>query len=66
VGGILTGNDVIEYMMAGASAVQIGSGIYYRGKDIFDAVSQELKGWLTHHGYANIQQIVGRAKQPHI
>lgn len=34
VGGITTAEDVIEYMMAGASAVQIGSGIYYRGEGI--------------------------------
>jgi len=29
----MTGEDAIEYMMAGASAVQIGSGVYYREKD---------------------------------
>jgi dihydroorotate dehydrogenase (NAD+) catalytic subunit len=63
VGGILTGNDVIEYMLAGASAVQIGSGVYYRGKEIFSAVSQEIKEWLTQHGYTAIQQIVGLATQ---
>ncbi len=62
VGGILTGKDVIEYMMAGASAVQIGSGIYYKGKEIFDEVSQEIRQWLKEHGYTSIQQIIGMAK----
>ncbi|KAA0001816.1 MAG: dihydroorotate dehydrogenase [Thermoplasmata archaeon] len=61
VGGILTGKDVIEYMMAGASAVQIGSGIYYRGKEIFEEVCREMKLWLKEHGYQKIEQIVGKA-----
>ena len=30
VGGITTGLDAIEFMMAGASAVQVGTGVYYR------------------------------------
>lgn len=62
VGGIFTGKDAIEYMMAGASAIQIGSGIYYKGKEIFDEVSQEIRQWLKEHGYSKIQQIIGMAK----
>jgi len=50
-------------MMAGASAVQIGSGIYYRGKKIFDEICHEIKQWLREHGYSRVQQIVGMAKE---
>ena len=39
VGGITTGDDAIEYIMAGASAVQIGSAVYYRGIDAFKPFS---------------------------
>src|SRR3989338_4509673 len=35
VGGITTGRDAIEIMMAGAAAVAIGSAVYYRGIDVF-------------------------------
>ena len=42
VGGITTGKDIMEYIMAGASAVQIGSGIYYRG---IDALKLYVMNW---------------------
>jgi len=58
-GGITTGEDALEYIMAGASAVQIGSAIYYRGIDIFKKISEEIKQWMKQHGYNNISQIVG-------
>src|SRR3989339_998290 len=45
-GGILTGEDVIEYIMAGATAVGIGSGIYYRGIDIFNKVTKEIQTFM--------------------
>jgi len=61
VGGITTAEDVIEYMMAGASAVQIGSGIYYRGEKIFGEICKELKEWLRVHGYESIRDIIGIA-----
>lgn len=61
VGGILTGKDVIEYLMAGASAVQIGSGIYYRSKEIFEKICLEIKEWMKEHGYTKLQQIRGIA-----
>ncbi len=61
VGGIMEGRDVIEYMMAGAKAVQIGSAIYYKGVKIFKDICNELKNWLEEHGYKNINDIIGLA-----
>lgn len=61
VGGINTGEDTIEYMMAGASAVQIGSGIYYKGIDIFKKVCKEIESWMKKHGHKNISEIIGVA-----
>jgi len=63
VGGISTGNDVIEYMMAGASAVQIGSGIYYRGIDIFKTVCDELEQWMNDNGHKDASRLIGVAHQ---
>ena len=61
VGGITTGEDAIEYFMAGASAVQIGSGIYYRDIDIFKKVCNEIQKWMKDHNYKNLSEIVGVA-----
>lgn len=63
VGGITTGKDLIEYLMAGASAVQIGSGIYYRDLDVFNKVCNETKKWMKKHGYNNITEIIGAAQK---
>jgi len=61
VGGITTGEDIMEYIMAGASAVQIGSGIHYRGVDIFKTVCNEMEQWMEDHGYKEISELIGVA-----
>lgn len=63
VGGITTAEDLIEYLMAGASAVQIGVGIYYRELDIFTKINQELITWMNTHNIQNITQLIGAAHQ---
>ena len=61
VGGITTGEDALEYIMAGASAVQIGSAIYYRGLDVFKKTCNEIKIWMKNHGYKNLTELIGVA-----
>ena len=61
VGGITNGKDALEYIMAGASAVQIGSGIYYRGIDIFKKICKEMETWMKNHNYKNISELIGAA-----
>jgi len=63
VGGITTGEDAIEYFMAGASAVQIGSAIYYRGLDVFEKICKEIKDWMKEHNYKNISELIGVAQK---
>ena len=60
-GGVTTGEDMIEYMMAGASAVGIGTAVHYRGMSSFRRISNEAGTWLEEHGYKNIKEIIGAA-----
>lgn len=60
-GGITTGEDAIEAFMAGASAVEIGTGIYYRGISIFKKVCQEVEEWMKAHKYQKISKLRGIA-----
>jgi dihydroorotate dehydrogenase (NAD+) catalytic subunit len=62
-GGITTGEDALEYIMAGATAIQIGSGVYYRGIEIFSKVCKEISTWMQNHGYSKIQDLIGVAIQ---
>jgi dihydroorotate dehydrogenase (NAD+) catalytic subunit len=63
VGGITTGEDAIEYFMAGASAVQIGSAVYYRGPEVFKYICKEINVWMEKHGYKKIDELRGAAHQ---
>lgn len=62
-GGINTGEDAIEYIMAGATAVGIGSGIYYRGIDIFKKVTEEMQKFMREEGYKSLDDMRGIAHQ---
>jgi len=58
-GGVMNGEDAVEYMMAGASAVQIGSAVHYRGVDVFRKICKEIKTWMKKNNYKKIDEIVG-------
>ncbi len=47
--------------MAGASAVQIGSGVYCKGKGIFSKILNELTEFMEFHDYGEIKEMVGIA-----
>jgi len=61
VGGITTGEDAVEYFMAGASAIQIGSAIYYRGLNIFKDICFEIKKFMEVHNYNKLMELIGVA-----
>jgi len=61
VGGITTGEDALEYIMAGASAVQIGTGIYYRELDVFKKVCKEMENWMKEHSVKKLSELIGAA-----
>ena len=47
--------------MAGASAVQIGSGVYYRGIDVFKKICIEMEEWMKDNNYKKISELIGVA-----
>ena len=64
VGGITTGKDVVEYMMAGATAVQIGTAVYYHGVPVFGAIVDELNEFMKQNGYDTVKDMIGLAVKP--
>jgi len=61
VGGIITWKDAVEFMLAGATAVQIGSGIAYRNITIFKEINDGLVTYLNKKKIGNIREIIGKA-----
>ncbi len=60
-GGITTGRDALEYILAGSSALQMGSSIYYRGKDAAKKISEEMTELMDKEGIDDIKDIIGKA-----
>lgn len=61
MGGISTANDAIEMMLAGASAIQIGTAIFtdpYAPVKVVDGIEQ----YMVDNGIENISEIVGQVK----
>ncbi len=62
MGGIMSLGDALEFFLAGASAVQIGTAIFVDpGLPI--RLIDELSRWLDNEGFASLDQIVGIANE---
>lgn len=62
-GGVQSGRDAIEMMLAGASAVQIGTGVYYRGIEVFKLVTDEIEEFMEREGIKKVTEFIGAMKE---
>jgi dihydroorotate dehydrogenase (NAD+) catalytic subunit len=60
-GGIMTYEDVVEYMMAGASAIQIGSLIGLKGIYSIGKIISGLRSYLEAANITEVKEIIGIA-----
>ncbi len=60
VGGILSWKDAVEYLLAGASAVQIGSAIVWKGLEVFEEILVGLRKYMIEKNFSCLDEIVGR------
>lgn len=58
-GGISTWQDAVEFMLAGASAVQIGTAIAFNGLDVFKSVANGVDAYIKKRGFRSVKEIVG-------
>lgn len=58
LGGIMTAEDAIEFMMAGASAIEIGTANFV-DPTVTMKVKQGMADWLERHGCKSVREIVG-------
>ncbi len=61
VGGVSSGEDAIEFLMAGASAVEVCTAAILEGDAVYGRIAKEIDEWLTSHGYDAIDDIRGIA-----
>jgi len=60
-GGITTWSDAVEFFLAGANAVQIGTAIMYRDLEVFSELERGVKEYLEAKRFESISQLVGLA-----
>ncbi len=61
IGGVTSGKDAIEMIMAGASAVGVGSAVYYDGVEVFNKINTEIASWMKEHQVKRLDEIRGSA-----
>ena len=61
-GGIETGLDAIEIIMAGATLVGVGSAVYSRGIEVFGKIAEEMEEFMKAEGISDLSEIRGIIK----
>ena len=59
MGGIISGEDAIEFMLAGASAISIGAGNFPNPYTSINVI-KEIEEYMKKHNIKNINEIVGQ------
>jgi dihydroorotate dehydrogenase (NAD+) catalytic subunit len=62
-GGIFTWEDAVEFMLAGASAVQLGTVIGYTGLTTFNNIVRGIRKYIERKGLKNAMEIIGLARK---
>ncbi|MBU0457976.1 dihydroorotate dehydrogenase [Patescibacteria group bacterium] len=58
-GGVHSGEDALELMLAGASLIGIGTAVSDRGESIFKKVCDEMDAWCEAEGVKEIGEMIG-------
>lgn len=61
LGGILTGSDALEFIMAGATAVQVGTANFMNPRAC-ETITDEIAAWMEAHGVETLDEIRGCAR----
>ncbi len=58
-GGIANWQDAVEFLLAGATAIQIGTAVAEGGPMVFKAVTEGIETYLKRKGFERVKEIVG-------
>ncbi|MEK6870627.1 MAG: dihydroorotate dehydrogenase, partial [Thermoproteota archaeon] len=62
-GGISTWEDAVEFILAGSSAIQLGSAIGDNWIHVFNDINHGILQYMKRKGYSNINEMIGLAKK---
>jgi dihydroorotate dehydrogenase (NAD+) catalytic subunit len=58
-GGVTDWRDAVEFLLAGASAVQIGTAVATEGPEVFRTIAHGIDAYLEDKGFRSVREIVG-------
>ena len=61
IGGVTNWRDAVEFMLLGASTVQVCTEVMLRGHGIVEDMIDGLDTYLATHGFASVSEMVGKA-----
>ena len=62
VGGIYDWRDAIQFLLLGASALQVCTGVMQHGYGLIDDLLDGISRWLAESGYTRVEEITGLAQ----
>jgi dihydroorotate dehydrogenase (NAD+) catalytic subunit len=62
-GGVTDWRDAVEFFLAGASAVQVGTAVATEDPSVFQAINRGVSSYLKRKGYRSVKEIVGLCHQ---
>lgn len=62
-GGVSTWEDAVEFILAGASAVQLGSAVGDNWIEVFANINTGIQNYMEQNGFEKISEMVGLAKK---
>lgn len=60
VGGVYTAEDALQYLLCGASIVQVHTAVYFRGSRIFGQIIRGVEAWMERKGYGSVEEFKGK------
>lgn len=62
-GGVSTGYDAIEYIMVGASAVELYTAAYWEGPGVVKKILEQIESFMVGEGIRSLDEIKGKSLQ---
>jgi dihydroorotate dehydrogenase (NAD+) catalytic subunit len=64
-GGITTSTDAVEYFLAGALAVEVGTAVMTHGFGVYKEITDGISEYMEQNGFTKIDEMVGLAHNEH-
>ena len=62
-GGVTTWEDAVEYLLAGASAVEVGTAVMTHGLQVYGDIAEGIGRYMAENGFSKVEEVVGLAHE---